>query len=72
VDAVLARDTDLITRQALQEAALVAGPVPAPRPEVLSRVLEGLRDLPAVRPAGRETDTGGTGDTVMPLPRRRS
>ncbi|PVZ04274.1 hypothetical protein [Actinomycetospora cinnamomea] len=52
-----------------------ADPVPAPRPEVLTRVLEGLRDLPAVtrdaaRPAGR--DDGPGGGPALPLPRRRT
>jgi hypothetical protein len=54
------------------EAALVAGPVPAPRPEVLARVLDGLRDLPAARRAPREAADAGSDDPVMPLPRRRS
>ncbi|GLZ46851.1 hypothetical protein Acsp06_30360 [Actinomycetospora sp. NBRC 106375] len=56
-----------------QDAAAVAvGPVPAPRPEVLARVLEGLRDLPAARRPVRGTADGSGGDTALPFPRRRS
>jgi hypothetical protein len=55
-----------------REAALVAGPVPAPRPEVLARVLDGLRDLPAARRPPRDTAAAGADDPAMPLPRRRS
>lgn len=57
---------------AAREVALAAGPVPAPRPEVLTRVLDGLRDLPAARRAPRD-DAGAAGDApATPLPRRRS
>ena len=74
-EVVLDRDaTPLGTERtrAAREAALAAGPVPAPRPEVLARVLEGLRGLPA---ATRPTDDGAPdagGDPGLPLPRRRS
>ncbi|MEJ2865011.1 hypothetical protein [Actinomycetospora flava] len=50
-------------------AEVAVGDVPAPRPEVLARVLEGLRDLPAVAPEPR-APSGSASD--MPLPRRRS
>jgi len=56
-----------------REAAAAAGPVPTPRPEVLARVLDGLRGLPAVAPEPRSGgDRGPGGDTALPLPRRRS
>ena len=56
-----------------REAARVAlGPVPAPRPELLERVLEGLRDLPTAVPFARDDTTGEGGDPGLPLPRRRS
>ncbi|MEJ2887809.1 hypothetical protein [Actinomycetospora aeridis] len=55
-----------------REAADVAlGSVPAPRPEVLARVLDGLRDLPAARPAPADVPGDGAGN-ALPLPRRRS
>lgn len=60
-----------------REAAAAAGPLPEPRPELLARVLDGLRDLPAV---GRVPGDGGGGEQggeqggehALPLPRRRS
>jgi len=60
-------DPDALAR----EAAAAAGPVPAPRPEILARVLDGLRDLPA---ATRDAPRGGGeagGERSLPLPRRR-
>lgn len=46
--------------------------VPAPRPEVLARVLEGLRELPPVVAGDRAgADVHGSG-AALPLPRRRS
>jgi hypothetical protein len=73
-DTVLGRDADTGTdlARAAREAALAAGPVPAPRPEVLERVLHGLRDLPAARRAPRDDATGTGADPAMPLPRRRT
>jgi hypothetical protein len=63
----------VLERNAVTEAAaLVAGAVPAPRPEVLARVLDGLRDLPAARRAPREPVDAGADDPGLPLPRRRS
>ncbi len=52
-----------------------AAAVPAPRPELLIRVLEGLRELPDA-PAGSAPlePVGGDGpghDELLPLPRRR-
>jgi hypothetical protein len=61
-DAVLERDA----------ASRAAGPVPAPRPEILARVLDGLRDLPAARRPPRETPGDVAEDPALPLPRRRS
>ena len=56
-----------------REAARVAlGPVPAPRPELLERVLEGLRDLPPAVHPPRDGTSGEGGDPGLPLPRRRS
>ncbi len=58
--------------------------MPAPRPEILSRVLDGLRDLPDERtPAPRATPEAiatlradaadaGVPEALLPLPRRRS
>ncbi|HSK59964.1 MAG TPA: hypothetical protein VK935_13035 [Actinomycetospora sp.] len=55
-----------------REAAAAAGPVPAPRPEILARVLDGLRDLPAgTRAAPRGAGEAG-GERPLPLPRRRT
>jgi len=48
------------------------GPVPAPRPELLERVLEGLRDLPAAAPPTRDGTSDEGGHPALPLPRRRS
>lgn len=63
----VASDVESLGRRA---AAVAIGGVPAPRPEVLARVLDGLRDLPAAPPAPRAE---GAGDApAMPLPRRRS
>lgn len=60
-------DADEVAEVAREVAV---GDLPAPRPEVLARVLDGLRDLPAVAPRPR---TGAAGDApAMPLPRRRS
>ncbi|GAA4863896.1 hypothetical protein [Actinomycetospora straminea] len=54
-------------------AEVAVGPVPSPRPEVLARVLDGLRELPAARRAPRDDrEDAGAGPTTMPLPRRRS
>ncbi|GAA4903880.1 hypothetical protein EV188_10483 [Actinomycetospora succinea] len=62
---------DEVASDVVTEAAAVAvGDVPAPRPEVLARVLDGLRDLPAERPGRRAAATGDA--PAMPLPRRRS
>jgi hypothetical protein len=61
-------DLDALAR----EAAVAAGPVPAPRPEILARVLDGLRDLPAgTREAPRGEGEAG-GEVPLPLPRRRT
>jgi hypothetical protein len=57
---------------AAREAAIAAAPVPTPRPEVLARVLDGLRDLPAARRAPRGDGAGSVDDRAMPLPRRRT
>ena len=51
---------------------MALGPVPAPRPELLERVLEGLRDLPAAVPPPRDGASGEGEDPGLPLPRRRS
>lgn len=51
---------------------MALGPVPAPRPELLERVLEGLRDLPAAVHPPRDGTSGDGGDPGLPLPRRRS
>ncbi len=60
-------DPDALAR----EAAAAAGPVPAPRPEILARVLDGLRVLPAAtRDAPRDDGEAG-GERPLPLPRRR-
>lgn len=49
--------------------------VPSPRPEVLARVLDGLRDLPARRAATAEAAAHDEHDAaappLLPLPRRR-
>lgn len=70
------RDTgDAVLERAVQEreAARVAlGPVPAPRPELLERVLEGLRDLPPAVHPPRDGTSGEGGGPGLPLPRRRS
>jgi hypothetical protein len=55
-----------------REAAAAAGPVPTPRPEVLARVLDGLRDLPAVTREAPRGDGEARGERPLPLPRRRS
>ncbi|MDD7937654.1 hypothetical protein PHK61_04370 [Actinomycetospora lutea] len=70
------RDGDTVrdaaaTGEVANEAARVAtGAVPAPRPEVLARVLHGLRDLPAAPPGPRAGPAGD--EPALPLPRRRS
>ncbi|MDF2979998.1 MAG: hypothetical protein K0S40_4726 [Actinomycetospora sp.] len=61
-------DLDALAR----EAAAAAGPVPAPRPEVLARVLDGLRDLPTVTRDAPRGDGGAGGERPLPLPRRRT
>ncbi|MFC5140758.1 hypothetical protein ACFPK1_21155 [Actinomycetospora rhizophila] len=62
---------DAATTGEVANAAVVAvGELPAPRPEVLARVLEGLRDLPAAPPEPRAAPSGDA--PAMPLPRRRS
>lgn len=70
------RDTgDAVLERAVREseAARVAlGPVPAPRPELLERVLEGLRDLPEAVHPPRDGTSDESGDPGLPLPRRRS
>jgi hypothetical protein len=70
------RDTgDAVLERAVleREAARVAlGPVPAPRPELLERVLEGLRDLPAPVHPTRDGTSDEGGAAGLPLPRRRS
>lgn len=61
----------------------LAAAVPAPRPELLVRVLEGLRELPdapdapdapaAPAPVGAAGAGGATArDELLPLPRRRA
>lgn len=62
-----AADASEVARSA---ARVAAGEVPAPRPEVLARVLAGLRELPDAAP-GPRADPGG-GASSLPLPRRRS
>jgi hypothetical protein len=65
-----AATTGEVASSVAADAAVVAvGGVPAPRPEVLARVLEGLRDLPAAAPEPRASSGDGP---AMPLPRRRS
>lgn len=58
--------------------------VPAPRPEILARVLERLRELPdsrtptprasaeAVEALSAEAAAAGVPEALLPLPRRRS
>lgn len=61
-EAVLERDA----------ARVAAGPLPTPRPEVLARVLEGLRELPTVARPTRDGASDDGDDPGLPLPRRRS
>jgi len=61
-------DPDALAR----EAAAAARPLPAPRPEILARVLDGLRDLPAVTRDAPRGDGEADGERALPLPRRRS
>lgn len=64
---MLPRDVETST------TASVAGSVPAPRPEVLVRVLDGLRGLPAAQRAPHEPADGAVDAPAMPpLPRRRT
>ncbi|MDD7966879.1 hypothetical protein [Actinomycetospora lemnae] len=53
-------------------AEVAVGPVPRPRPEVLARVLDGLRELPAARRPPRDGRDDADAGPAMPLPRRRS
>lgn len=53
-------------------ADVAVGALPAPRPEVLARVLDGLRDLPDARPSASSPSGAAGRAEAMPLPRRRS
>lgn len=65
-------DTVLDPDALAREAAAAAGPVPTPRPEILARVLDGLRDLPAVTREVPPDDGEAGGERSLPLPRRRT
>lgn len=67
----LAEPADLAGLSGLA-AEVAVGPVPSPRPEVLARVLDGLRELPAARRPPRDGRDDADAGPAMPLPRRRS